>query len=512
MRGRTLATGRRGCKSSILIEPLVVVAMLGAMLFPALTTAGEKALAVTVADTGEPPMNCLLFFDDWMLEAREGLDRLQGQPTLLAEIVPDVPEHLSSIAVGMAAVSMFYDERVGRYVMYLDCWTDDPEPKRFSVRIESENGRDWPDLHGERAAEVLRISGETVVVDENGEPLSRFILRPLAGTALADRGYVAMFEQRIGFSADGVHFQVVPNMRWIEWTDEPGFGVVYDPVRERYVILGRVYGVDRRVGRVLTTDFESFSEPEISLQPDAQDPICREFYEMYVTRYEDMFVGVVQIFDTEPTQRGMLKMEGSIEAQLTYSYDAEHWYRAFRDTFLARGGAGTPSGGMAYGGTPIRTPDDRVVIPFMGGWGGHNTASEKEEWREGFARFQMYELRLDGFAYLRTRARHGLIRTKALVPEGDELTLNVRTNRSGYVKVQVLDGVTFEPIPHYTLDEAIPITGDQLFAKAQWQDRDNIAELKGRPVILEVHVREGELYALRLAYKAFYTSWLAHRI
>ena len=64
----------------------------------------------------------------------------------------------------------------------------------------------------------------------------------------------------------------------------------------------------------------------------------------------------------------------------------------------------------------------------------------------------------------------------------------------------------------YALAEAIPITGDHLFAKAQSQDRDNIAELKGRPVIVEVHVREGELYALRLAYKAFYTSWLAHRI
>ena len=105
-----------------------------------------------------------------------------------------------------------------------------------------------------------------------------------------------------------------------------------------------------------------------------------------------------------------------------------------------------------------------------------------------------------------------MIRTKALVPEGDELTLNVRTNRAGSVKVQVLDGVTFEPMPHYTLEEAIPITGDHLFAKAQWQNRDNIAELVGRPVTLEVHVREGELYALRLPHKAFYTSWLAHRL
>jgi len=499
-----LTSGRKGRKGFTLIEPLVVVAVLTAMLFPALTTTGEKALAVT--DTGEPPMNCLLFFDDWMLQAREGLDRMQGQPVLLADITPPLPEHLSRMDSMTSASALFFDERVGRYVMYVECWLADAERTRFAVRVESDDAGEWPDLRGERAAEVLQLTAENVVVDENGKPLYRFRISPLAGTPLADRGYnyVGIFEQRFGFSADGVHFQIVPNKHWIQWTDEPGIAM-YDPWRERYIIYGRIYGVDRRVGRVLTTDFESFSSPEIMLQPDAQDPIGREFYCMYNTRYEDMFVGCLDIFDTEPTQKSIMKMQGSIDTQLAYSYDAEHWYRGFRDRmFIGRGGAGTPSGGMVYGATPIRTPDDRLLIPAMVAGGDHGT--------DGADRSFIYELRLDGFAYLRTRARHGLIRTKALVPEGDELTLNVRTNRSGYVKVQVLDGATFKPIPHYTLDEAIPITGDHLFGRAQWQDRDNIAELKGRPVILEVYVREGELYAMRLAYKAFYTSWLAHRI
>ena len=492
-----------------LIKSLGIMAVLAAMLCPALTKVGEKALAVTVSDTGEPPMNCILFFDDWMLQAREGLDRMQGQPVVAADITADVPEHLASAG----ASNLFFDERVGRYVMYVGCHTAGPEPTSFVVRVESDDPIEWPDLHGERAAEVLQLSNENVVVDEKEKPLYRFGIYPLAGTPLADKGYVGIFEQRIGFSPDGVHFQIVPNMHWIQWTDEPGFGLVYDLIRERYIIYDRIYGVDRRVGRVLTTDFETFSPPEIMLQPDAQDPICREFYGMYVTPYEDMFVGCLLIYDTEPTETSMLKMQGINQTQLTYSYDGEHWYRAFRDRmFLGRSGADTPSGGSVYGGVPVRTPDDRLLIPVGGTWGDHAAYTEKEEYRRDWTRSLIYELRLDGFAYLRTRARHGLIRTKALVPEGDELTLNVRTNRSGYVKVQVLDATTFEPVPHYTLADAIPITGDHLFAKAQWKDRGNIAELKGRPVTLEVHVREGELYALRLPYKAFYTSWCAHRL
>ena len=440
--------------------------------------------APAVVDSGEPPMNCLLFFDDWMLEARQGLDRVQGQLDERADITPVLPEHLSRLAEADAATSLFFDERVGRYVIYMDCWTAGTEPTRFAVRLESDDPLEWPDLRGERTAEVLQLSGENVVVDESGEPLSRFVIRPLAGTTLADRGYVGVFEQRIGFSPDGVHFQIVPAGPWIQHTDEPGCGVLYDPWRERYIMYGRVYGVDRRVGRVLTTDFESFSLPEIVLQPDAQDPIGREFYGMYSTRYEDMFVGCVHSFDTEPTEKNILKMLGSIGTQLTYSYDGEHWYRIFRDRmFLERGGAGTPSGGMTYVGAPVRTSDDRLFLPAMAAWGGHRTHAEHDkEWSEDFSRVIIYELRLDGFAYLKTRARFGMIRTKALVPAGDELSLNVRTNHNGFVKVHVLDAATFEPVPHYTLDEAKPITGDHLFARAQWQDRDDLAELKGRPV------------------------------
>ena len=322
-----------------LIKLLGLVVTLLVMLVPTLTMTGKKVLAA--ADAGGPPMNCLLLFDDWMLQARQGLDRVQGQPVLLAEIVSERPEHLSSGADADAITSLFFDQRVGRYVMYVDCHMAGPERKRFNVRVESDDPLEWPDLRGERAAKILHPSSENVVVDEDGKPLSRFIVTSLAGTLLADRGYVGIFEQRIGFSPDGVHFQIVPMGPWIAHTDEPGFGVVYDSGRKRYIIFDRIYGVDRRVGRVLTTDFESFSSPEIVLQPDAQDPIGREFYGMYNTSYEDMFVGCVVIFDTEPTENNMMKMQGSIETQLTYSYDGDHWYRAFRDKmFIGRGGAG----------------------------------------------------------------------------------------------------------------------------------------------------------------------------
>jgi len=78
------------------------------------------------------------------------------------------------------------------------------------------------------------------------------------------------------------------------------------------------------------------------------------------------------------------------------------------------------------------------------------------------------------------------------------LSLNVRTAKHTAVRVQLLDGETAQPIPGYTFEEALPISGDQLFATPQWQDHPDIAELIGRPIRIEIALREAELFAIRL--------------
>ena len=159
-------------------------------------------------------------------------------------------------------------------------------------------------------------------------------------------------------------------------------------------------------------------------------------------------------------------------------------------------------GGQVYAGLVGRTPQNRLLFVGMASWAEHGGDVEHapEEWKKQHWVNCVYEMRLDGFAYLRTRARQGLIRTKAVVPQGGDLTVNARTAPSGHVKVAVLD-CSFEPLPNYTIEDAVPITGDELFGNVRWRDRENLDELKGKSVILEVQVREGELYALRFPYQ-----------
>jgi hypothetical protein len=87
-----------------------------------------------------------------------------------------------------------------------------------------------------------------------------------------------------------------------------------------------------------------------------------------------------------------------------------------------------------------------------------------------------------------------------VIPQGGPLRINARTTPSGHVRVVVLD-THFEALPNYTIEDAIPITGDHVSAEVRWRERRDLDELAGKPVILEVQVREGELYSLRFEYR-----------
>ena len=74
----------------------------------------------------------------------------------------------------------------------------------------------------------------------------------------------------------------------------------------------------------------------------------------------------------------------------------------------------------------------------------------------------------------------------------------MRTTKHTAVRVQILDGDSGEPIPGYTLDEAIPISGDQLFAQPRWQEQPDLSALVGKPIRIEIAMREAELFAIRI--------------
>jgi hypothetical protein len=468
----------------------------------------------------------MFFFDDWMLHAREGLDRKQGQPKPVKaiQLEYDADPDLKSIrGIGPA-----YDDRLDCFYAIADC--HDQSGRRFMTRLEMKDPYNWPRQTFAPGSDPLWKRAGNTYMDQHGNPLTCFNVYSLAGTPLEDKGSVALFfdygekhSQKpytedipsacVGFSQDGLHFEVEEETLWIQHHSDTGNPPIWNPWTEEFLIYCRPEQSDRRVCVLTTTDFKTFTPPRVILQPDALDPVGREFYGLGPKRYEDIFVGLLSIYDSEPTEKAGCKFEGTNEMQVAYSYNGYAWHRSFRETFIGRTDAGSPMGGQVYAGLVGRTSENRLMFAGMASWGDHGEDIQQiaAELKRQVWISCIYEMRLDGFAYLRTRARQGLIRTKPVVPQGGDLTVNARMTPSGHLKVAVLD-TNFNPLPNYTIGDAVPVTGDELFGKVSWQERKNLDELKGKSVILEVQIREGELYAMRFPYQVHLGEYPRDRV
>lgn len=501
------------------------------------TTPVAKPADRDLALTGKG-MKALLFFDDWLLHRRDGLERRWHKPTFVKELFSDF--YSGFLGYG-GYMTVFHEPRVGRYVMYLAIYPPEADSGVFVVRLESDDPRNWPNPRFTPGVKPAWKGFQNVVTDQHGERFWPFAIQSLAGTPLAERGYVAAHwyqgpeskkrmreAQRNGqgvigapwpppsgegsvlaFSEDGLCFNVDREHPWRQpGADTPG-NFLWSEKLGKFVIYTRRLDNDRRINYSTTDDFLQFTPLVTAIQPDAIDPIETELYEMPVRPYEDLYLGMLKVQLTEPLEKARVKTSGRMETQLAHSYNGIHWVRPVREPFMGVRDYGLQGGGQVYGMEMLRTSEDRLLFYAHASYGEHAAYSAMKAAGldvTGYFNPLLYELRLDGFCSLRTSSRDGLLETKTLIPQAGDLRLNVRTTRHSSVRVQLLDGVTLNPLPGYTFDDAVSISGDHLFAPVRWKKHDDIAEWVGKPVRLEIQMREAELFAVRLTYKSFYTQ------
>lgn len=452
-------------------------------------------------------MQTILFLDNWLIEKQVCLERVWHKPHFVKEVFRDF--HPQVLGYGGYA-SMFWDERVDKYVMYAAVYPPEADPGTFVLRLESADPYHWEDPLYAVAMTPAWKGFKNVVVDERGERFWPIYINSLAGTPFAEHGYLMstyhpnrQIRQSIaGFSQDGLRFNLEQTRPWQPTRADTWCGWLWNARGGFFQIHTRPVHVDRRIALVTSSDLESFAPAVTVLQPDAQDLPGTEFYSMPADPYEDLFIGQLHVFSTDLfEEKRRVKMAGRMQTHLTYSYNGLNWYRTVREPFIPTREYGVLGGGQVYSMEMLRTHDDKLLFLAHASWGEHASYPDMQkagfDTRGAFGPL-LYELRLDGFCSLKTWGKDGLLRTKTLIPQSGELTLNVRTTKHTAVRVQLLDGDTGEPLPGYTLDEAIPINGDQLFARPRWQARQDLSELIGKPVRIEVQMREAELFAIRI--------------
>ena len=199
-----------------------------------------------------------------------------------------------------------------------------------------------------------------------------------------------------------------------------------------------------------------------------------------------------------------LSIQGAPVASILLSHrDGQRWRRANgNEAFLEIGPKGSFDDRVL---NPMRNPPmvvgDELVIPYNGRtvdvlgyehFKGRQTGS-----------LCLARLRLDGFAGFEVEStavyRHGkaaVLQTQPVQVTADELQINLEGHH-GTARAALLDE-SAKVIVGFGLDGCLPIPEDEVRATVRWKERDDLAALKDRPVMLMLQLVSGTVWSFRL--------------
>jgi len=224
-----------------------------------------------------------------------------------------------------------------------------------------------------------------------------------------------------------------------------------------------------------------------SLATDCKEDRRCEFYDMTIVPYEDLYVGLMLVFDPsfQFTRVGGMNQSGPMEIQLVASRDLVDWQRlGDRQPFIPRGGPGQHDWAMAvFVSLPI-VKDGKLWFYYTGACvihGGNVEANLRDQRAAdhyqmlrtkiasgelpGMNSIGLATVRRDGFVSLDAGHEAGYVLTKPFaLPAAGVLHLNTDA-RGGEVRVALCqpDGT-----PYLGYEQSHPLTGDLLDAVVTW--------------------------------------------
>jgi hypothetical protein len=325
------------------------------------------------------------------------------------------------------------------------------------------------------------------------------LIRDESGKVIYEKPYDD-FGIMVAFSADGIHWKKHPDWVFRCYSDT-GQSALYDPDRGKYVAYGRfnqmkdspAFYVGRNVARVESSDFIHWSEPELVLAGDDQDPESFQINSMPVDRYEGLYIGVMEV-DVRPLP------DPGRPIQMAVSRDGRRWSRvANRCPMIEepRPGAWDSGDRMVYGGgATSKAASHGFVRPATGLFLHGDEVRMYYSNTSGpdvFGGVGLATWRRDGFVSLRSGDREGELLTRAFVPTGPELHLNIDASQ-GEASVRVCD-FQGRPLEGWKINRpSEPVRGDRVDTEVRWTGSD-FDQRVGKATTLRIRMRNADLYS-----------------
>ena len=311
-------------------------------------------------------------------------------------------------------------------------------------------------------------------------------------------------------SADGLRWRPAksgPLFDWRYWGFDSHNVLVYDEKRQRYVIYCRGWqdklitvdgpgkrpedysGMYRVIRRSESADFRTWSDPEVIIAADADDPPGMDFYTNAAIKYpraaRAWFMFPMVLHGAGRHYAGAPN-PGTSDVQFMTSRDGVRWDRRFRQSYIRHG-------------QDVRNWVDRNPIV---GVGVVPTGPEElslyysDLYRSPQTRLRRATLRTDGFVSVEGPYAGGEFVTHPLVFSGRQLELNYRTSGGGAIRVE-LQHATGKAVTGFSLDDCPVIFGDKINGVLRWKDGNDLGKLAGKSIRLRVQLRDADLFAFR---------------
>lgn len=172
-------------------------------------------------------------------------------------------------------------------------------------------------------------------------------------------------------------------------------------------------------------------------------------------------------------------------------------FRRWGEAFLRPGPA--PIGNWAYGDnyqcwglleTDSGLPGNPREISFY---------STENYWRQGGVRIRRFTLRLDGFVSIQAPLSGGSVLTRPLLFDGRHLRVNFATSAAGSIRIEVLAADATVALPGLSLDDSVPLIGDDVCRCARWRSGADLSRASGQPVRLRFALQDADLYSIRFS-------------
>ena len=398
-----------------------------------------------------------------------------------------------------------YGDRYANSVLFETHNDDDPGRRYkmlYSDFCKDAQGREWP--------------GFFAAFSPDGIHWTKSPSNPLNRTAYGGRSLPPPFDDEDVYSEAWDARKNFLRKTWkIPLSMSDAADVMYDPNCGKYVAYGKAWiqgpagglAWKHAMARVESTDFLTWSKPQIVSGPDDLDPPNLEFHTSPVFFYKDCYFCLNQILSARSEAIGA--KADAMHIELMISRDGVRWNRPFRDQkFIANSDQPFSNGGIFTNATPIFLDD--AIRFYYGGYnsgaigGGAKLTDPSQQSGVGFA-----SITLDRFAGIRPVARSAQSTLKKPLENIGQITFkpldlidvqNISINGDavdGTIRVEILNEDGYR-IRGFSKEDAIPLAGDSLNHHARWKDNGILDRLPPGKYMLRLHLDNAEVFAITI--------------